>query len=163
MEHLFAEMYALMQSVAGELSNTLRQQVEEELNKKINNDEIDAGDALAVISHLEELQRRFFPYEGDAYDYLDAWFQLREKTFLTEGPRFIERLKLLNWVEEITTRNIQTGAETVMYVVYDVQFDQNNPLHAELDENYRGVGIAYWAVPMEAESGYMLDEVTQIV
>lgn len=163
MEHLFAEMYALMQSIAGELSNTMRQKVEEELNKKINNDDIDAGDALAVIFHLEELQRKFFPYEGDAYDYLDAWFQLREKTFISEGPRFIEKLKLLDWVEEITTRNIHTGAEMLVYVVYDKHFDSENPVHVEIDEGYRGRGIAYWGLPIEAESGYMLDEVTQIV
>lgn len=164
MEKLFAKMYARMQSIAGELSNTLFNALQEDLLAMQNEqDPVIRSQAKLVFDRLEEIQRRFFPYEGDAYDFMYEFFKLQEKTFLREGPKFVEYRYVEDYIEQIDVKNMSTGETYSVYVVYELHYDEESKVHRMIDESFHHQGIAYWGVPMEAESGYMLDEVTQIV
>jgi hypothetical protein len=166
MEKLFKAMYDRMQSIAGELSNTLFNALQEDLLQVMQNEQTDPltrSQAKLVYDRLEEIQRRFFPYEGDAYDFMFEFFKLQEKTFLREGPKFVEYRYVEDYIEQIDVKNVSTGETYSVYVVYELHYDEESKVHRMIDESFHHQGIAYWGVPMEAEAGYMLDEVTQIV
>lgn len=74
-----------------------------------------------------------------------------------------EAERLEGQIRRVLTRNLTTGLECEMSIVVGVDYDSGNDLHVEIDEGWRGVGIAYWSVPQDVKVGYMLDEVTEII